>query len=177
MPYGPVEDEKLLAPARAPYMTTRKGIGRDMEAARLKALGWSLPDIAVAIGVDDPQDPQKSSDRAAAAVKRAMAAAVRFSHEEYRLMDLAGLEELESRLWQMLADKHVLVQQGRIIYQDSLPLEDARLKLEIMGQLASVKRDKAKLMGYTAASKIEISSAALDEEIARLRAETAGNPE
>jgi hypothetical protein len=175
MPYGPIEDEKLLSPARVPHVALRKGIGRDMEAARLKALGWSLPDIAVAIGVDDPEDPQKSSDRAAAAIKRAMAAAVRFSHEEYRLMDLAGLEELESRLWQMLAEQHVVVNQGRIIYLNDQPLDDARLKMDIMGQIAAVKRDKAKLMGYTAASKIEISSAALDEEINRLRAETSGS--
>lgn len=177
MPYGDIDDEKLLAPARAPYMTTRKGIGRDMEAARLKALGWHLADIAVAIGVDDPEDPQKSCDRAAAAIKRAMAAAVRFSHDEYRYMDLSGLEELESRLWQMLADKHVLVNQGRIIYMNDQAMDDARLKLEIMGQIASVKRDKAKLMGYAAPTRNEISVSTLDDEIARLRAEIGDSPE
>src|SRR5258708_259571 len=124
-------DEKLLAPARVRSDAVRKGIGRDMEAARLKALGWDLIDIAVALRMDDPDDPQKSCDRVAAGIKRAMAAAVRFSYDEHRYMDLAGLEELERRLWQMLADKQVLVSNGRIIYgKDNDPMDDSRMKLE-----------------------------------------------
>lgn len=171
MPYGDetLSDENTLAPAVSRFRTRARGIGRDMEAARLKALGWDILDIAQAIGVATPDDPQKSAARAMAAIKRAMAAAVRFSKDELRYLDLAGLEELERRLWQMLADKHVLVSNGRIIYgEGGASVDDTRLKIEIIGMIASVKRDKAKLMGYIAPQRIEISDDMLNQAIAEL---------
>lgn len=180
MPYeydpARLTDEVTLAPTGSrTEQSSGRNLKKDMEAARLKALGWDVLDIAEALNIHTPDDPVRSQQRVMAAVKRAMAAAVRFSKDEYRYLDLAGLEEMERRCWQMLADKHVLVNNGRIIYGGDGPLDDSRLKLEIMQMISSIKRDKAKLMGYNAPTRtqIEISDDMLNAAIQELSEQVA----
>lgn len=160
-------DRYLLSFPRNGATITKKGTARDSEAARLKALGWSLEDICERLNLGD--DPR----RASAAIKRAMATAIRFAHDELRHMDYTGLDELEYRLWKLLDQKHILVNQGRIIHGDTgEPLEDNRFVLEVMDRLMRVKEQKAKLLGYMAPTRSEVISVdSVESEIKRLEAE------
>jgi len=160
-------DRFLLSFPRSSAGVTHKGTARDAEAARLKALGWSLEDICERLSLGD--DPR----RAAAAIKRAMATAVRFAHDEFRQMDYTGLDELEYRLWKLLDQKHILVNQGRIIHGETgEPLNDNRFVLEVMDRIMRVKEQKAKLMGYMAPTRAEVVSIdSVESEIKRLEIE------
>jgi hypothetical protein len=160
-------DRYLLSFPRHGATVTKKGTERDSEAARLKALGWSLEDICQRLNLGD--DPR----RASAAIKRAMATAVRFAHDEYRYLDFQGLDELEYRLWKLLDQKHILVNQGRVIHGETgEPLDDNRLVMEVMDRIMRVKEQKAKLLGYQAPTRSEIISVdSVESEIKRLEAE------
>lgn len=146
---------------------------RDAKAARLKALGWSLPDIAKHLHLDRP-NPENAEARAAAAIRRAMARAVRFAGDEERHLQLQSLDELELRLWKLLDNGTVLVQQGRIIEIDGVPLDDHRFGLEVVDRILKTKDQRAKLLGTYAPTKVEtITIDSVEAEIERLQRELA----
>lgn len=149
---------------------------RDAEAARLKALGWALPDIARHLGLDHPH-PENAIERTAAAIRRAMARAVRFAGDEERHLQLQSLDELELRLWKLLDGKMVLVQQGRIITKDGVPLDDSRFELEVVDRIVKVKDQRAKLLGTYAPTRVEsITIDSVEAEIERLQRELSATP-
>jgi DNA-binding transcriptional MerR regulator len=152
----------------------KKGRARDAEAARLKALGWSLAEIAEKLNLVG-DEPDHAEDRAAAAIKRAMASAVRFARDERRLLELEGLDELELRLWKLLDERQVLVQHGRIIEVDGVPLDDNRFALEVVDRIMKVKDQRCKLEGTYAPTRAEIVTFdSVEAEIARLEKQLRG---
>lgn len=159
-------DEEYLLPLPIGPVD-KKGRSRDAEAARLKALGWTLPEIATELNLAG--DPA----RAAAAIKRAMARAVRFATDEARALELQSYDELEAIAWRQLQANHVLVQNGRIIRaDDGVPLEDNRFVLETMDRILKIKERRARLLGLDAPTRAEIVSIdSVDAEIARLERE------
>lgn len=170
------EDERLLMPLPIGPV---EGYGRtrDSEAARLKALGWSLEQIAEHLelwhGGKKVNGP--SPDRAAASIKRAMARAVRFATDETRALELQSYDELEAICWRELQANPRLVQQGRIIVdEEGLPVPDKRLLMEIVDRILKIKERRARLMGLDAPTKAEILTVdSVDAEIAKLEAELA----
>lgn len=149
---------------------------RDAEAARLKALGWSILDIAKHLGLDQP-NPENAMERTAAAIRRAMARATRFAGDEERHLQLQSLDELELRLWTLLENKMVLVQQGRIITKDGVPLDDSRFELEVVDRIVKVKDQRAKLLGTYAPTRVEsITIDSVEAEIERLQRELSATP-
>lgn len=147
----------------------KKGRARDAEAARLKAIGWTLQQIADELNLGG--DPE----RAAAAIKRAMTRAVRFATDEERALELQSYDELEAIAWRQLQANHVLVQNGRIIRaDDGAPLEDNRFVLETIDRILKIKERRARLRGLDAPTRAEVINIdSVDAEIMRLERELA----
>jgi hypothetical protein len=144
-------DFDILLPIPNPGRTGRlRGSARDAAAARLRALGWSLPEISSHLGFTN-------HDQAAAAIRRALATTVRVARDEQRLLELDGLLELERALWRELQSSHILVSNGRIIRgDDEQPLEDDRFALECVDRILKVKEARSKLLGLAAPTRSEI---------------------
>lgn len=174
---GDAEMETLLIPVPASRGNGRMWKGeRDAEAARLKALGWSLAEIAKHLHLDEPE-PENGEVRAAAAIRRAMARAVRFAGDEERHLQLQSLDELELRLWTLLDNGMVLVSQGRIMTMDGHPLDDKRFELEVVDRIVKVKDQRAKLLGTYAPTRVEtLTIDSVEAEIERLQKELRSTP-
>lgn len=164
-----LDDEIYLVP-RPPGSRSYTGAGRDRdaEALRLKALGWTLQEIADQLKLtgDGPK-------RATAAIKRAMAVMVRFAGEEHRLLEMTSLDELEAACWRELRARHVLVQQGRVVLTDEgKAVNDDRFILETVDRIIKIKDQRARLLGLNAPTKSEVLTIdSVDAEIKRLEAE------
>lgn len=177
-----MSDDTEMETFLIPVPSTRKKDGsmwkgeRDAEAARLKALGWSILDIAKHLKLDQP-NPEHAEVRTAAAIRRAMARAVRFAGDEERHLQLQSLDEMELRLWQLLDEGMILVQQGRIIMADDAPMDDKRFNLEVLDRILKVKDQRAKLLGTYAPTRVEsITIDSVEAEIERLQKELAATP-
>lgn len=164
----------LPLPGVIPGPVDRKGRARDAEAARLKALGWSLLDIAKRLKLGDEDDQDKAEQRAAAGIKRAMAEAVRFARDEAKFLELLGLDELELRLWKLLDEHPALVQHGKLVldFHTDEPIEDHRFALEVVDRIMRVRDQRAKVTGVYAPLRTEsITLDSVDAEIRRLEEE------
>lgn len=160
------DDQLLPQPTRSKLLT--KSRDRDNEAMRLRALGWSLEDICKRLNFGD--DPR----RAAAAIKRAMLLTARFAIEEHRIIELAGLDELEAAVWREMQSRHVLVSNGRVMHDPDtdLPLTDDRFILECTDRILRIKERRAKMLGTDAPTRQEVFTVdSVESEIARLEAE------
>jgi hypothetical protein len=165
MPY----DILVALPPRGPY---KRGPQRDAQAVRLKALGWSLEEIADHLGLGD--DPR----RAAAAVRRGLANTVRVARDEQRLLELQSLDELERACWVELQARHIMVSNGRIVRDEyDVPLEDDRFILETIDRILKVKDQRAKLLGLNAPARAEVLTIdSVEAEIMRLERELGQRP-
>jgi hypothetical protein len=166
-------DEYLLPIAPTPNHGKHRGRWRDAEAARLKALGWTLEDIAHELKLDEPIK-ENGPARVVAAIKRAMGEMARFAGDEMRLMELRSLDELEWVAWQALRKTHVVVSQGRVVLHDETgePVEDDRFILETIDRILKCKERRAKLMGLDAPQRREVITIdSIEQEIAKLETE------
>lgn len=161
------DDSSLLAPQDPERI--RKGAGVRAEAARLKALGMPLEDIAERFGwFTDEGVPDTA--RAATAIRAHLASMYRFTIDEMKVIELQSLDELEYRLWKLLDGQHVVISQGRIVRDENGdPVPDARFILETADRIQKVKDQRAKMMGLYAPSKIEVISIdRIEQEISKL---------
>jgi hypothetical protein len=143
-------DDILLPLPRPGRSGKLRGAARDAAAARLRALGWALPEIAERLGFYD-------AAQAAAAIRRALANTVRVARDEQRILELDGLLELERALWRELQQQHILVSNGRVIRDDfEVPINDDRITLEIVDRILKVKEARSKLLGLAAPARAEI---------------------
>lgn len=165
-------EEYLIAVADPSKGFKLKGRWRDAEAARLKATGMTLEQIAVELGLD--ANPENGPQRAAAAIKRAMGEMARFANDEMRMMELRSLDELEWIAWQTLRKNHVVVSQGRVVLHDETgdPVEDDRFVLETIDRILKLKERRARLMGLDAPIRREvITMDSIENEISKLEQE------
>jgi hypothetical protein len=160
-------DEVSLALPLPTRSVTRKGRDRDLEAARLKALGWTIESIGVHLGLGS--DPR----RVAAAIKRALGHMFRFATDEHRAMELQSYDELEAVLWVELRRHHMLVDRGTVVVgRDGNVLNDDRFTLETVDRIMRIKERRARLLGLDAPHRSEVITVdTIDSEIARLEAE------
>lgn len=167
------KDEYLLSVPDETKGFKLKGRWRDAEAARLKAQGKTLEEIARILELDKP-NPENGPGRVAAAIKRAMGEMARFANDEMRMMELRSLDELEYIAWETLRKSHVVVSQGRVVLHDETgePVEDDRFVLETIDRILKLKERRAKLMGLDAPIRREvITMDSIENEIKKLENE------
>ncbi len=170
-------DEYLLAVPDPSKGFKSRGRWRDAEAARLKARGMTLEQVAAELGLDKP-NPENGPQRAAAAIKRAMGEMARFAGDEMRMMELRSLDELEWIAWQTLKTSHVVVSQGRVVLDEDtgLAVTDDRYTLETIDRILKIKERRAKLMGLDAPIRREvITMDSIESEIKKLESELAAS--
>lgn len=160
-------DDDLLRPVDP--LRIQKGAGVRAEAARLKAVGWPLEDIATHFGWYDP-DGTPDTNRVATAIRTHLSSIYRFTTDEARIVELESLDQLEYRLWRLLDDEHVVISQGRIVCDangDAVP--DSRFALETLDRILKIKDHRAKMMGLYAPKQVEIVTLdRIEQEISKL---------
>jgi hypothetical protein len=147
------DDIDILLPI-PPRSEHKRGPARDALACRLRAMGWSIPEISHHLGFDANGN---GDQRVVAAIRRALATTIRIARDETRLMELESLYEVERGLWLLLRANPILVNNGRIIRDEyDVPLPDQRFFLEVVDRLVRVKEMRAKLTGINAPTRAEI---------------------
>jgi hypothetical protein len=163
------DDDSSLLPLADPDRI-RKGAGVRAEAARLKALGHPLEDIAEHFSwFTDDGVPDTS--RVATAIRAHLASLYRFTVDEMKVIELQSLDELEYRLWKLLEGDHYVISQGQVVIDKMTQqrVQDNRFILETCDRIQKVKDQRAKMMGLYAASKIEVISIdRIEQEIQKL---------
>jgi hypothetical protein len=141
---------------------------RDREAARLKAVGHDLEEIAQLLQLLDPQTGEPDARRAAKAIQRGLTAVYRFTTDEMRLQELQSLDEMERHLWESLRREHVLVQQGRVIMIEGQVIQDERFVLECLDRILKIKERRSKYLGLDAQVRLSVEADQIGGEIAQL---------
>lgn len=141
---------------------------RDREAVRLKAMGWDPEDIAEKLGLTDRRTGHPDPQRAIAAIKRGTALLHTVAADEKRVEQLAHYEMMKQHIWASMDKPHVLVQQGRVVLQDGLPIDDARFVLECIDRLNRIEESISKLLGTNAAQRFSVEADQLGSEISSL---------
>lgn len=165
-----IDDDSLLSPVDPRRI--QKGAGVRAEAARLKAVGVPLEDIAEQFGWYDP-DGTPDTNRVATAIRTHLASVYRFTTDEMKIIELESLDQVEFRLWKLLKDEHVVISQGRIVRDENGdPVPDARFALETLDRIMKVKDHRAKMMGLYAPKQVEVISIdRIEQEISKLEAQ------
>lgn len=141
---------------------------RDREAARLKAIGWSLDEIAEELNLRDRATGDFDPRRAAAAVKRGLSLVHQVNIDEKRLEQLQHYELMKRHIWDSLNTEHLLVQQGKVIFHDGMPVEDKRFALEAFDRLNRIEESISKLTGTQAVQRFSVEADQLGTEISQL---------
>jgi hypothetical protein len=141
---------------------------RDREAARLKAMGWPLDEIAEHLGLTDWRTGDPDPKRAVTAVRRGLSIVHQVTVDEKRLEQLQHYEMMKQHIWASINKEHVLVQQGRVILVDGLPVEDRRFALEAFDRLNRIEESISKLLGTHAAQRFSVEADQLGTEISQM---------
>lgn len=166
---APFEGDDEFFPEQAPADRQKYGSWKvDREAARLKAVGYSLEEIAEKLLLRDWRTGEFDARRAAKAVQRGLSAVYRFTTEEIKLQELQSLDEMERHLWDALRKEHVLVQQGRVIMIEGHIVQDERFVLETLDRILKIKERRAKYLGLDAQIRLSVEADQIGGEIASL---------
>lgn len=141
---------------------------RDREAVRLKAMGWDPEDIAEKLGLTDRRTGEPDPRRAVAAIQRGTALLHTVAVDEKRLEQLQHYEMMKRHIWDSIGKEHVLVQQGKVVFQDGAPVEDRRFILEAFDRLNRIEESISKLLGTNAATRFSVEADELSVEISHL---------
>lgn len=141
---------------------------KDREASRLAAIGHSPLEIAEMLHLTDSMTGEPDERRAVKAIQRGLTAVYRFTVDETRLQELQSLDEMERHLWQSLRKDHVLVQQGRVIMVEGVPVEDERFVLEALDRILKIKERRSKYLGLDAQVRLSVEADQIGGEIAQL---------
>lgn len=141
---------------------------RDREAARLSAQGYGLLDICEQLDLRDTVTGEFDTRKAVAAVKRGLSMVHQFSVDEKRTEQLHSLEMIKKHLWESLDREHVMVQQGKVIMIEGIPVEDRRFVLETFDRILKAEDQQAKLLGTNATTRVSIEADQIGGEIAQL---------
>lgn len=153
--------------AAARQKTNAELAERDEEIWRLRLEGLSLRAIGQAVGL--------SHVSVLDILKKGYEERIYPQIDEARTVELERLDELLSRAWAIMDDRHALVSHGRIIQDlDGRTLPDTGPVLAAMDRVLRIADRRARLLGLDAATKVEAQVFAPEtEEVARLAAEAA----
>lgn len=166
---APFESDGDFFPEKRPEThKSNRNWKRDREAARLKAVGHTLEEIAEMLDLKDWTTGEYDPRRAANAVRHGLHAVVKFSTDEMRLQELESLDAMEQHLWQQLRREHVLVQQGRVIMVEGQVIQDERFVLEALDRILKIKERRAKYLGLDAQVRLSVEADQIGGEIAQL---------
>lgn len=171
IPFGEralITDEDFLPDEKPDNYPAYHDYKRDREAARLKAMGWSLDEIAEHLSLTDRRTGEIDPRRAAKAVQRGLSLVHQVSVDEKRLEQLQALEMMKRHIWESMDHEHVLVQQGRVVLKDGLPIEDRRFALECMDRLVRIESTIMDLVGTKAAQRFSVEADQIGSDIAQL---------
>jgi hypothetical protein len=149
---------------RGKFVRTTETAERDGSACRMRNLGHSYDEIAVALGFGDRGAARK-------AVERAMLLSVQEPAAEQRAMQMAKLDLLLRKAWEVLCARHIVVNQGRVVLDPSSgePLTDHGPVLAAVASVLKIEERRAKLLGLDAPVRVEaVTVDMVDAEIARL---------
>lgn len=135
---------------------------RDGEAARLRAQGLTLQQIADRLGFASPGGVHD-------AIKRALAAAPAAGAEELRARSLARLN-LQYETAQEIAEReHLVVSHGRVVTtDDGEPLRDSGPELAALDRMIRIDAEVRKLFGLDAPTRVSVDAENLGREIIEL---------
>jgi hypothetical protein len=151
-----------------PKSGTHTAWAMDREAARLRAIGHSLEEIAESMGLIDKASGIPDPRLAAKAIQRGLTMVYQMTVDETRLQELHSLDEMERHLWAALRREHVLVQQGRVIMIEGQMIQDERFVLETLDRILKIKERRAKYLGLDAQVRLSVEADQIGGEIASL---------
>lgn len=163
-----VTDEDFLPEERPDGYPKYHNYKRDREAVRLKAMGWDPEDIAEQLGLTDHRTGEPDPRRAIAAIQRGTALLHQIATDEKRLEQLQAYEMMKRHIWDSINKEHVLVQQGKVVFQDGVPVEDRRFALEAFDRLNRIEESISKLLGTHSAQRFSVEADELSVEISQL---------
>jgi hypothetical protein len=163
-----ITDEDFLPSTKPDGYPAYRNYKRDREAARLKAMGWDLEQIAEKLDLIDAVTGHPDPRRAKAAVQNGLALVHQVAVDEKRIEQLQHYEMMKQHIWASMDTPHVMVQQGKVIFQDGIPIEDARFALECIDRLNRLEESISKLLGTHAAQRFSVEADQLGAEISQL---------
>jgi hypothetical protein len=164
----PFEDGNFFPEKKPAGYPSFHNYKRDREAARLSAMGHSAIEIAEQLHLYDRETGEPDPRRAVKAVKRGLSMVHQFTVDEKRTEQLHALEMMKRHLWESLNHEHVLVQQGRVILVDGIPVEDRRFVLETFDRLLKIEAQQMDLLGTKAAQRFSVEADQIGGEITSL---------
>lgn len=166
---APFEGEDDFFPDKAPEGRSTYGTWKtDREAARLKAVGHTLEEIAEKLLLRNAVTGEFDIRRAAKAIQRGLTAVYRFTADEIKMQELDSLDAMERHLWDALRKEHVLVQQGRVILVEGQVVQDERFVLETLDRILKIKERRSKYLGLDAQVRLSVEADQIGGEIASL---------
>lgn len=123
---------------------------RDHQAAALKSQGKTFREIGEHFGIT----PQGAFDM----VKRAIADIPRENTEELIALELAKLDAVEAKAYEIMTKHHAYVSpSGKVVYDEGERLQDDGPVLAAMDRLLKVAAQRAKLLGLNAPTRTELT--------------------
>ena len=161
------------SPARSKagkFISTVEGAQRDANAARLRARGMSLREIAAKLGYHDEAGASRGIQRALDAVPVAAVA-------ELRKLEVEKLDALERTTWSVMLKRHYVVAASGKVATDpetGEPLTDDGPVLAATDRLLKIAERRARLLGLDSPTKVDVRATNdLDAEIESLLAQLA----
>lgn len=161
-------DEDFLPPDKPDGYPPYRNYKRDREAARLKAMGHSLYEIAEQLHLTDRLTGEPDPRRAKTAIQNGLSLVHQVGVDEKRLEQLQHYEMMKQHIWASINKEHVLVQQGKVVFNDGVPVEDRRFALEAFDRLNRIEESISKLLGTHAAQRFSVEADQLGSEISQL---------
>ena len=127
---------------------------RRAQAVRMRAAGTPWQGIADALGYTSPA-------AACVDVKRALQAALKeqsLAVDEYREVELQHLEMLRKAAMQVLLEKHVTIQHGKVVSLGGTPVPDDAPVLAAIDRLVKIQARIASLLGLDAPAQVVTDS-------------------
>lgn len=131
------------------FTRTPGQVEKDHEAASLKTQGLKLREIGEHFGI--------SAEAARKMILRAMADIPRGDTEELKSTELAKLDQVEERYWEIVEAVHPYVApSGKLVYADGSPLEDDSPVMAALAGIVKVSQHRSRLLGLNAPVKAQM---------------------
>jgi hypothetical protein len=142
---------------RGRWVKGEDSLGRDAEAMRLRARGWTLQRVSDELGYGGAQNVIRALKAHTTAVTGEAAA-------ELRQRELTELDRLTEAATRVLEARHFVFQQGRLCTMpgadggEPVPVEDDAPVLRAVETLLRIQERRARLLGLDAPTRQEVEA-------------------